>query len=219
MMADMAVESSRFVALCDERDLDEAELPHELSAFNSVLHQLFVSGQCVHIPGLTGVMLKVLRRPRTFILNGTPHSFGRQSEIPAEVVTRCLKRMASTTLLCSHVMAAEFPESDLLASFRIFATSKEKSSSEYVHDTRKCLSRIAAALSLPLNELESEFFHFLPRAHKRMKVSPCTTLEAWAREVLAVQQRKSLREADKTDIVPDVSYNVINAYTCGHASV
>ena len=70
MMADMAQETSKFVALCDCDDLDESELANQIEDLKAILHKRFVDGMCVQIPGLKRFMLDALRRPKTFLLNG-----------------------------------------------------------------------------------------------------------------------------------------------------
>ena len=120
MLGDMALECSQFVSRCDVDEPDEGGLMSDLDDFKAVLARLFIQGMCTQIPGLTSLMMSALRRPRTFIVNGRPKTFGTPGGADPEIITRCLKRMAAVTVLAEVVIQAEFPEWDLLASFSIF---------------------------------------------------------------------------------------------------
>ena len=110
MVADASLELDAFVRTCDKSDLDESELPQLIDKCETTLTRLFVDGQCLHVPGLTSVMLKTVRRPRTYVLNGIMKTIGNEQGPGEEVTARCLRRMAAWVLLATGVIAAEFPD-------------------------------------------------------------------------------------------------------------
>ena len=200
MLADMALECSQLVQQCDVDEPDEAELMDNVDDFKAVLYRLFVQGMCTSIPGLTSVVMNALQRPRTFIIAGRPQTFGSTEPVDGEIVTRCLKRMASAVVLSGHVLLAEFPEWDLLASFRIFDVgvcrrkgTKDNTNPEIV---KQCARRLCSALHLNEVDFLDEYHHFLPRAAKTKADCPqFTNFEAWREAILRTQKHGKQQRA------------------------
>ena len=196
MMADCAREVHRLVQACDRTDLDEAELPQMISECDCILRHLFTEGQCVHVPGMTVVMLKTLRRPRTYLLRGVAKTVGAVGGVSAAVVDRCLRRMATWTLLAQSVLAGEFPDWALLSCFQVFSLAQSRASRDIPlgHDRRLLLDRLAVSLGLSSNELCAQFHHFEPMSLKVFRVSRCSNFEAWREAVMERQKRPSMKQ-------------------------
>jgi hypothetical protein len=124
MLADAAHEVDRLVRKFDQSDLDEAELPGMIDDCTAILRRLFVDGMCIEVPGLTYMMLKALRRPRTYLLRGVPKTIGSDGGVDAATMQRCLKRMCTWTVLAEKVFEGEFSDWNLIGAFRVFALNK-----------------------------------------------------------------------------------------------
>jgi hypothetical protein len=191
MMADAAREVSRVVEACDKSDLDEAMLPTMMSEFDIKITRLFVQGQCIHVPGMTMVMMNNLMRPRTYLVRGVPKSIGHRDGVSHVIVTRCLKRMATWATLAKSVMCAEFSDWELLASFQIFSLArnggdvKTSAADKLVH-----LKRLATAIGIDADDLATEFFHFEPIAIKMYRSKTTSNFNAWADVVRRTRKRK-----------------------------
>ena len=196
MIGDFIMEVNRVVRQCDADDLDEAELPSILGDCEQILHHMFVEGQCMHCPCLTTSMVSMLSDPHTYIVDGHPKTIGSSSGVPADVVTRCMTRMAAMTGLASTVIKAEFPDLELLASFKAFNLgSKAMSAMKTV--PKECgilLDRLACALQLDKLELRAQFLRFQPLACNAFKLGGYTLFEAWRHAILPTQKRMSSRE-------------------------
>ena len=120
MMADAALEIDTFVRFGDTSDLDEAELPEKQDRLVTIIHSLFVEGQCMHIPGGTSIALKTLRMPRTYIICKTVKTIGSSDGPSEEIVTRCLRRMSVWAKLATSVIEAEFPDWEVVNNFKVF---------------------------------------------------------------------------------------------------
>lgn len=201
MMADCSREIHRIVEMCDRSDFDEAGLPALLDECQCILEHLFKKGQCLHVPGMTGVMVQTLRRPRTYLVKGVPKTVGSVDGVSEEVKMRCLRRMAAWTTLAHVVLQSEFPDWDLLSSFQVFSLSKSRTTSTTAADgSRKVfLDRLAASIGICPIELYEQFNHFEPIAAKNMQRMKCTNFEAWRDAVLARRSTNILRAKYPSD--------------------
>ena len=57
MLADYAMQIQGLVRICDDEELDEAELPQDIMAQETVLRSLFLDKACLNFPGFTKVAL------------------------------------------------------------------------------------------------------------------------------------------------------------------
>lgn len=183
MMAEAALELDGFVRFGDQSNLDEAELPEKQDRLTTIIHSLFVEGQCLHIPGVTSVALKTLRMPRTYIINNTLKTIGSSDGPSEEIVTRCLRRMSVWAKLATSVIEAEFPDWEVVSNFKVFhlpltsqanvALQRQAVSAE----RKACLRRLAKTIGVPEDELIAEFYHFEPFAMKKKSCRIVQTLK------------------------------------------
>ena len=191
MMADGALETRSIVEIADKDDVDEAEFPDELERYNAVMHKMFIEGMVMYTPGCTQVMLQTLLTPRTFLLQGVAHTLGSTDGVPADVVRRCLARMAAWSMMAKSIIVAEFPNYELMASLNAFtlsATTRSRKTATVSGSQHKMLTKLGQSLELPTEDVIAEFHHFEPIARACMKRMSCGTVEAWKR---ATQVRKT----------------------------
>jgi len=201
MMADCAREIFRLVEACDCSDLDEADLPNMVEECECILQHLFTKGQCMHVPGMTSLMVKTLQRPRTYLIRGAPKTVGRQGELPTEIINRCLRRMAVYTVVAKSVLRGEFPDWDLLSSFQVFALSESRarSRSTTVSECNMLLGRLGSALSLDHTDVVEQYHKFQPLAHKLYLQQKRNNFEAWKQALLLRRQRSHSRDVHRSD--------------------
>ena len=207
MMGDAALEIDKFTCARDDADMDEAKLQEECGRTAMILDKLFVEGQCLEIPGLTQVMLRTLRRPRTYMLQGTPKTIRSSTGPSPDLVTRCLKRMAGLVAIIRVIMFAEFPWWEILSSMRAFSLracslSKTIQAEQHVNqEVNTCLEKIALAVRLTSSTLLSQYHHFSPLAQNIKRLRSCDNFEAWSTPVIQTQQKKAVSCRHESNIL------------------
>ena len=196
MMSEAALENYHLTKDWDVDDLDEADVPEVCDRYWGIIRQSFIQGQCVHVPGLTYVMLETLKRPRTYVVHGRAVTMGSVAGVAPEIVTKCLKRMAAWAMLSKHVLYTEVPTWHLMSCFKVFALGNELQNNQ-PRDTilvKRCLAKTAQVLELPFEQLYAEFMRFRPYALKAKKTQQLNNKEAWEFGVNSTQHRKDMRE-------------------------
>ena len=190
MMADASLEMDNFVHALDKSDFDEATLSSKLDALYTILRRLFIDGQCFEVPGLTWVATQVLSRPRTYIVSKSVQSLGSTSGPSAAAKAGALKRMRAWTTVALAVMAAEFPEFELLASMAVFhlpSSAKSKWKAEPHEQQKSHLTKLANTLNQDPVALMDQFHLFEPIARQKKANSHSSNFEAWANAVVPMQ--------------------------------
>ena len=192
MLGDASFEMYRLVSFLDTDGLDEGEALGRIEHFEAVTRRLFIDGQCLHTPGLTGVMLRTMGRARTHVISGKPVTLGNDEGVSNDIKTRCCQRMANWVHLTTCVIAAEFPTWDLLASFKVFALDGKKkveAAAVLSDQSKDLLCRLAQVIGLRSTDLISEFANFEPMATKLKATNFDTNLDAWAAAIARTSSR------------------------------
>ena len=200
MLADAAIEMDAFVHMCDSAEFDEAMLQSKLDVLYATLRRLFVDGMCFEVPGLTWLAVQTLCRPRTYVLNGVPKTVGSATGPSHILKGETLKRMRAWTVVALAVIGAEFPEWELMATFRVFdlqsgCAAAKQSPQPIGRERQGLLTKLANVLQLPAAELIDQFHVFEPMAIRNKKINNCSNFAAWSSAVLPTQSRQTTAKA------------------------
>lgn len=219
MLADYAMQIQGLVRICDDEELDEAELPQDIMAQETVLRSLFLDKACLNFPGFTKVALQTLKRPRTFVLRaGFVKTFGSAAGVSQAVVDQCFSRMRPIIEVSSKVIAAEYPEHDILHSFHVFALSGRSGRSD-LHGQRRSegqnegLSRLARVFGICEQRLIEQFHRHEPYAAEHYARSKGTTIASWREAISRLGKGRKGNTADELTIVL-IRYGAWVASTC-----
>ena len=203
MVADYLVESQRIVTICDAADLDESKLPDLLADFEAIIYKLFVKGQVIEIPGLTTAMIEMLRTPRTYLIHGVVKTIGAPEGVPDRILTKCRKRMSAIVALAGSVCRAEFPDFDLMSSFRVFTLGNKLLSRKkaVTKNASSLLDRLARSLKLDALELRAQFAKFQPLASKLHAQGTHSTFAAWSEAVMSTQKTATSRQLHPAEVL------------------
>eukprot|EP00974_Lingulodinium_polyedra_P026367 2543878-Lingulodinium_polyedra.AAC.1 len=92
--------------------------------------------------------------------------------------------MRSFVKVAISVTLAEFPDYELVASFRVFCLDEKKGSVEPTdQEVAKCFMRLAKFFHVDMASLRAEFFDLLPVAQARKRTSGCSNSDAWQHAV------------------------------------
>lgn len=98
MLADGLLELHKIVLLCDQADLDEADLCLQMEHYHAALNRLFIEKGCFAVPGCTSLMLSHLREEFAFVVNGRPASIGGAHQAMGQELFRIINMFADSTL-------------------------------------------------------------------------------------------------------------------------
>ena len=197
MMADIADEAMSLTRLLDTEGVDPAILNKEVSNFNATVSALFGadSKQCLNVFGYTSVMMNLLREQVVWQIGGTTFSIGFEQGVPADIVDRCLGRMASYCVLARAALAAEFPCFEISQAFHVFDASSPMPVDAEVH-----LQRLANPLHLDPVMLKAQWQDIFPRARSHAQ-SGASNREAWRTVLKRLASCKALSDAHPTDML------------------
>ena len=124
----------------------------------------------------TNHMPAVLARPRCVYIDGVPKRIGGGAPAP-EVVARCLARMCGWVRLCKEILAAEFPQFELMQAFSCFRLTHmaERRTSDAESERlvlQEKLTKLARIVKLDSNCLSAEFYDHLPHSPVRLRAGP-----------------------------------------------
>ena len=215
MLADAALELHRVVRAFDTGDCDESELPFELDRYRQVIRKLFIEGACLHVPGLTRLMLNYLSEQRTFLAGGVRKTLG--GDLTADIRHRCLKHMAAYVVVAESVLESEFPEFELISAFRVFSLSDEGRLRKQLEsgERRRCLEKLAQAVSVEPETLIYEFEHFLPISMKFARAEGLQNFDAWRKAIKATQKNRMAHSAEA--LIPVLAR--LGAWSCSSSAV
>jgi hypothetical protein len=135
-----------------------------------VADTLFLRRGCLQC-GYTKLVLEHLQKPRVlYVRGGTSKVLGGAGRVGAELVTRCLQRMAGWVQLLVKSLDAEFPEWQLIQAFRVFRfgnapdaggrrvnVSRHALGPAVAADRERCLARLAKAFRVDPGTLGEEY--------------------------------------------------------------
>ena len=164
--------------------------------------------------GFTAHMLSLLDKQRAFMLNGSPKILGGEGKISQHDLVACVNRLQAFLVLALETVRAEFPEQELLASFRVFDVvskhSRTNATAEQLQMQQTQLKRLAQVFSLNAQLLQDQFQDVLPIAlHEATAQRNATSLESWVSAINRVTKHKSTAERHPVQCL----HRVIQAYS------
>ena len=209
MLGDAALEQYRIVASLDRSDLDEAEIPRELEDFHEKLDRLFRQRQVLEIPGLTQLMVRKLKEPRSVLLtSGQAVNWGGPHAVTPAMLEHCLARMCAYCTLSRKTWEAEFPGFELMANFKVFSLAN---GSQTPPDCSSMLEVLAKAIGVHFPTLRMEYDDFRPLAAKLAKKEGLSNFAAWKRSLEVTTRQRASHPA--TALLP-----VLARYGCWSSS-
>ena len=195
MLADGADEAYLLIRIFDDEETDPARQSDELWMFRRRVALLFghQTARCLTLAGYTKTACDFLEtRTHVVKLRGRVLStFGGPGSVE-QVKQTCLARMQTWTKLCDYIIAAEFPDFDLIHSFWIFNVtgSRAKTGHGYADDSPAmvaacatervaCFKRLATAFGVNEHALTEQFNKCLPIAQRRAGSLGYSNGEAW----------------------------------------
>ena len=209
MLGDAALEQYRIVASLDRSDLDEAEIPRELEDFHEKLGRLFRQRQVLEIPGLTQLVVRKLKEPRSVLLtSGQAVNWGGEHAVTPAMLEHCLARMCAYCTLSRKTWEAEFPGFELMANFKVFSLAN---GSQTPPDCSSMLEVLAKAICVHFPTLRMEYDDFRPLAAKLAKKEGLSNFAAWKRSLEVTTRQRASHPA--TALLP-----VLARYGCWSSS-
>jgi hypothetical protein len=208
MLADGADEAYLLIRIFDDEETDPARQSDELWMFRRRVALLFgdQTARCLTLAGYTKTACDFLEsRTHVVKLRGKVLStFGGPGSVE-QVKQTCLARMQTWTKLCDYIIAAEFPDFELIHSFWIFNVtgSRAKTGHGYVEDSPAmvaacatervdCFRRLATAFGVDEHALTEQFNKCLPIAQRRAGSLGHTNGEAWKFAAHQVAKREKM---------------------------
>ena len=142
-----------------------------------------MSGHCIELPGYTSFAIKILKDVRINISGTTVKIFGGLDPVPADMLTRCLRRMGAWTQLSKVITDSEFPMFELCASFAVFnlnvhAQVNLQGSSNW---RSRALVKLARVFNIePVDDVLLQFFDLFPIAQNILSKEGVSNAKAWS---------------------------------------
>ncbi len=196
-LADAGQECLALVRFLDNEEFDKSALASELHRFLARVDVLFSKRECVTMKSsYTRAMLNFLQRPRQLFYKNSVKVLGGPGKVSADLLDRCMARMANWTRLAKCVLRAEFPNFELLQAFGILCLHGSKTlrhadenAQERDAEQEEYLSRFCNLLGLDKDELVCEMEDHKPIAQRLYATGGgMTTMGAWASAVAMTQR-------------------------------
>eukprot|EP00974_Lingulodinium_polyedra_P134267 11228356-Lingulodinium_polyedra.AAC.1 len=191
MLADAAQHGLEFIRFWDGDNVDPSAISGEIGVFVLKAQSLFMDGKCTSL-GHTHHMLKSLNKPIPIPkhASGVPLRSVGGVDVSTAVEAN-LKRLQCWVSMAIEVLQTEFPDTEFLQCFTMFALKREGAPPP-VHDAafQRHADRLALKSGLDLAKFTGQFedVHYL--AQYLYKTIPgISALEAW-REALARKRRR-----------------------------
>ena len=114
MMADASDQAMQLTRILDDETADPAVLNREVLAFSLSITGLFGSlRRCLSTFGYTSMMLKLLKIPIVWQVDGDSYHIGDEAGVQADIIDNCIARMRSYIVLSRAALKAEFPTFEL----------------------------------------------------------------------------------------------------------
>ena len=184
MMADGGDECLCLTRFLEPELFDTTKFAKVLADHHARMRGLFMDGLCLE-SGATGALLRSLKEaPKTVMVNGSVKTIGSPS---ADVVDRCLGRMAAWVRLGESISEAEFPFFEPLQCFSVFNLESKNLDA----DISDKLARLCNVLGLVTETARDEYFFYLPIARMHFKPG-ADVFECWREAVRDPRSRGQL---------------------------
>ena len=184
LLADAATEALEVIRFHDTETFDISRAPAMLERFLHRLDILFIRGEAP-LMGHTRTMIQMLQTERTYILHPekTMKALGGPGSVKADIVHRCLQRMAAYVKLVSARLDLEFPSWRPLAHFAVFDLTKvvlADRRQESIAQAKVNISKLAEIFSIAADPLLEHFFLLRANALHYLETGKCSeSVEAW----------------------------------------
>lgn len=201
LLADAGDESTIHLRFFDTESYDAAKIGRTCEEFRHRIDYLFVQEHVKQI-GFTKHMLAYLRKPRCFFLPRKElKSVGSVDGVTPETWRHAISRMQNWVVLALEVLAAEFPDWQVLYSMEIFDLGKYRQGREHDVNDRH-VRRLARAIDVDAGKLKSQFADFLPQALGLKRSSKSlSNLEAWRSAIFRQFTSKSSKLRHPQDVL------------------
>ena len=200
MLADAGEENLQLTRFLDSEHMATPALAKQVAEFVRKLDVLFGRGAVLET-GYTSVALQFLEKPRTIYINRQAKTLGGVPRVQlATIACDCLKRFASWTRLAKEVVAAEFPQFELLQAMACFELTPmaDRRLAMTAGDERLALDekleKLAAVLQLDEDRLRQQFYDFHAAAQHRFDELGISSFAAWRASVLATSANKRMNQ-------------------------
>ena len=178
MMADGGQESLHLIREMDQETMSTTDVNISVGRFLDRIAWLFHEDGALSIPGHTSYVLQWLRQPHFLIVDSAGKRIGGEP-VAREELDDAFGHMRKWTCLAKEVLAAEFPNFDLINAFAVFALPERAKAPPTDDDSEVRLRRLAQAFRAP--DFPAEFrahWYDAWSAHKRAGKSN-TYAQAW----------------------------------------
>ena len=202
MLADAMTETQLVVRIFDSEWHDQSEEVATLRHSRRRLRHLFVDRQ----PGCINSEISFTRAAMDHVQSG-PHvlrirgkiakEYGGPSALPPVLISTCLGRFQAWLALSEAVIAAEYPDFDLIAAFLVFNLRvdrryKKDDADQEFHNS--CITRLAQVFKVPEDALTRQLYQLLGLAKQIQAHNGIMPKEALAR-ALAILKKRGLASA------------------------
>lgn len=195
MCADAADE---VIVLIRYLDRESYEIAHVILLCLALLNRikfLFVDGNAVHL-GYTSYIMNVLKSARVFHVKGEMRRIGGVIPNLAEILARCLGRMACWVKLAVDVVDAEVPTYKMTAAFSVLDVSGEAAKHDAMDATfsehrAESIARLAQTWRVDAGDLWDQVKDYEPIARALYANAKLSIFEAWREAYMRVNRRSS----------------------------
>ena len=195
MLADAGDESMVITRWHDTGSGDLAHMVELLVTYVENLDSLYLQESCL-ATGYTHHMLKILQRPRVVMLKGAAKVLGGPGAVSADIVRRCISRMANWVKLTMKTIQAEWPDFGLLNAFSIlnlnYCSATPVKGANAQHDM--WIERLAVGLNVSEVDLRGQlvdYHHAALRWFLRCPENTRVSAEAWKQSMLDLSRQAS----------------------------
>ncbi len=197
MLADAADEALLLTRVfdVDPEKLDPSAQAYDVLLFRKRVHTLFGGprAQCLELTGFTKEVICFLETRAIVIRTGRGGVRSLGGRPVRDEVEPCLVRMRNWLALADMVLAAEFPDCELVDAFNIFHLTQETPTASSMHgDQTQALTehdkvsiqRLAQAFGVNEERLCTQWRHFSGLARDRfIRSGKCSSREAWRQTI------------------------------------
>ena len=184
LLADAADEGLLLTRSMDDELVDSATAPDTVQHFVDRIVFMFEKGHCLSMPSFTKCAVDFVAKPLLMFTKAGPRLLGGVGRLTEEIKTRCMQRLMSYVKLAIIVVRTEWPNYDLLTSFRIFnlAQRRHKVDGEAQADSehyRNDIMRLTMTFKVNNAVFESQLDYGRPFAEREFATRKCDNREAW----------------------------------------
>lgn len=210
MAADCADSALGLVRSFDSEQSDPANTMLESERFLSELHYMFNQGSVLRAEGYTKHMLEQLQRPRGFLLKSEPKSIGGPGKITHALLAECLAQMRLYTSLALEVVNSEFPQFEIISSFRLFDLAGRSDPAKVMEQA----NRLCQVFQVSNNDFLQQFWDHQAVAMNELTAHGLSNADAWVTAVKKTSSRSSIRKNHPSDALTSILMRYLAHHGC-----